>query len=309
MSPNRFGLIVYLLFAALTLPGTAQEPATPSDQPAAQSGQSNTATPQPASEETQKKPPVEPYIIEDGGFSLEPFYWLNRAQPTLRGGAAATAFGNLDYAGNANPSIGGQLGIPAGRSNTLRFSYFRTQGNANSTLTREATIFGEPYATGDYLSQSYTLQSAKLSWDYLSYTWYKPAGKIRLKTLYELQFTTISTNIDAPFKAATTDSSGNTDFNVAHGSKNLIYPTFGLELEQALGRYFRWEVKGSGFGVPHHATLWDAEGSIAIRLRQFEILGGEKAYHFKTSPQADQYFKDTLWGAYVGLRYYWGGEH
>ena len=255
---------------------------------------------------SQQPPPQEPYIIEDGGLSIEPIYWLNRAQPSLYGGAAATGFGNLAYPGNANPSLGGELSMPAGHSNTLRLTYFRAQGNANTTETQSPTIFGESYVPGDYLASNYTLQSAKLSWDYLSYTWYKKSGKIRLKTLYEVQFDTISTTISAPFKPPTTDSSGNTDYYIANGSKNLIYPTLGLEFEERLGHHFRWEAKGSGFGVPHHGDIWDAQADIAVRVGQVEILAGEKAYHFKTSTQADEYFTDTLSGAYVGLRYYWG---
>lgn len=245
-------------------------------------------------------------MIEDGGFSIEPLYWLNRAQPELIGGAKTTGLSFLAYPGNAKPSLGGELSMPAGRANTLRFSYFRTQGNSNSTETLPVTLFGESYSPGDYLVSTYTIQSAKVSWDYLSYTWYKPRGKIRFKTLYEVQFTTISTTIAAPLKPETTDASGNVDTNVASGSKKLIYPSLGAEFEQALGPHFRWEVKGSGFAVPQHATVWDAEGSIAIRFGRFELLAGEKAYHFKTSPQADQYFVDTLSGAYAGLRYYWG---
>src|SRR5690348_6063180 len=132
MSATRFGVSIFLL-AAVLKPCVAQQPTQPADQTPPQSNPTSSPS-QPVFEQRQKKPPVEPYIIEDGGFSLEPMYWLNRAQPTLRGGADATAYGNLDYAGDANPSIGGEIGIPAGRSNTLRLSYFRTQGNANSTL-------------------------------------------------------------------------------------------------------------------------------------------------------------------------------
>lgn len=259
-----------------------------------------------ATQQLQTPPPQEPDVIEDGGFSIEPIYWLNRAQPRLRGGATDTAFSDADYPGHANPSVGGEIAIPAGKSNTLRISYFRVQGNANTTETQDATIFGESYVPGDYLVANYRLQSAKISWDYLSYTWYKPSGKIRLKTLYELRYTTVSTNFAAPLKAVTTDSSGNTDYNTAQGSRNLLEPTFGLEFEEALGHHFRWEAKASGFGVPHRADIWDAEGSVSYRVRQFELLAGEKAFHFKDSPGATQYFTDTLSGAYVGLRYHWG---
>lgn len=226
----------------------------------------------------------------------------------MTGGALAPAYGNLSYPGDSNYGLGVEASMPAGRSNTLRLSYFRVQGNGNSTLNQAATILGESYNAGDYINANYTIQSAKLSWDYLGYTWYKPSGKIRLKELYEVQFVTISTTAFAPFAPVTTDSSGNTDDNIASGSKNIVYSTFGLELEQAIGRHFRWEVKGSGFGVPHHADIWDAEASIALRFAQVEVLGGEKAYHFKTSPQSAAYFTDTLSGAYVGVRYYWGRQ-
>jgi hypothetical protein len=283
------------LFGALVFPCVAQESVPPPAETAQQ-------------QSTHQPPPQEPYILEDGGLSIEPMYWLNRAQPILQGGKPATSFENLPFSGNAKSALGGELGIPAGRSNTLRFSYFRVQGNANSTVSRDVTLFGESYSAGDYLSSGYRLQSAKISWDYLGYTWHKPRGNIRLKTLYEVQYVTISSTTVAPFKAITTDTSGNTNTNVASGSKNLIYPTLGVEFEQALGRHFRWEAKGSGFGIPHRGNIWDAQGALALRFGQVELLAGEKAYHFKTSPQSEQYFVDTLSGVYVGLRYYWGRE-
>lgn len=232
---------------------------------------------------------------------------MNRAQPSLYGGATATAYGNLSYPGNANNSFGGEISIPAGRSNSLRLSYFRLQGIGNSTLSQDATIFTEAYSAGDYLNANYMIQSAKLSWDYLSYTWRKPRGDIRLKTLWELQFVNVGMNAIAPLKAVTTDSSTDTeDDNTAHGTKNIILPTFGLEAEQKLGRYFRWEAKVSAFAIPHRSDIWDAETSAAFRFHQFEFLGGEKAYHFKTSPRGSEYFADTMSGPYVAVRYYWG---
>ena len=284
---------------------------SPSDAP--QPGASPSATAAPSANSpvlTQSTPPPsEPYIIEDGGFSLEPTYWLNRAQPFLRGGATATATGNFDFGGQSKYGYGGIASIPAGPQNTLRFSYFRIQGNANTVLSQEATIFSEGYSAADYLNSGYRLQSFKLSWDYLGYTWQRGDSKIRLKTLYELQYDTISFAAVAPFKPVTTDSTtGNTDYNTANGSKNLILPTFGLELEQAFAKHFRWEVKASAFGLPHRSAIWDAESSLAARVGQLELLIGEKVYYYKMSPQATEYFTDKLYGAYAGLRYYWGRE-
>ncbi len=287
-------LFAFSCFAQQPAPGTEQQPA-------------NNGNPDlPQQIVKQQKPPEEPAVLEDGGLSIEPIYWLNRAQPDLKGGATATGFGSIDYSGNANYSIGGELSFPAGHSNTLRISYFRVQGNSNTTLTQDASFFGEAYNTGDYLSYGYRLQNAKISWDYLSYTWHKPSGNIRLKTLYEVQYDTISSTFYAPFKPVTTDASGNTDTNIGNGSHNVILPTFGLELEEALGRHFRWEVKGSGFGLPYRSDIWDAQADIAVRFGSVEVLGGERAYHFKSSPKGNEYFADTLSGAYVGVRYYWG---
>ena len=302
---NSLGLWICVLFIPLAYPQDTSsppagpvEPSTPATTNPVSIGNTVTRT-------DTAKPPDEPYILEDGGISIEPIYWLNRAQPSLQGGAAATSYGNLNYPGNAKNSLGAELSFPAGRSNTLRFSYFRLQGNGNSTLSQDATIFSEAYNAGDYLNASYTLQIAKLSWDYLSYTWHKPRSSLRLKTLWEVQLVNAGTNVVAPFKAVTTDAStGNTDDNTAHGSKNLVLPTLGLELEQALGHHFRWEAKGSGFGIPHRSDIWDAEASIAFRIRQVELLGGEKGYHFKMSPQAAEYFANTMSGVYIGIRYY-----
>lgn len=289
MSFERVSISTFVSLLFIALNANAQTAGSSSEQ---------NATPQ------QQAPPQEPKVLEDGGFSIEPIYWLNRAQPAMKGGAAASAYEGQNFSGNANPGIGGELSIPTGNSNTLRFSYFRVLGNANTTETQTVTFFSQTYSPGDYVTQHYNLQSAKISWDYLSYTWRKEPGNIHFKTRYELQYANISTSFAAPFKAVTTDSSGNTNDNTAYGSKHVFLPTFGGELEQSLGGRFRWEVKGSGFGIPHRSLIWDAQADVALRVRNFELIAGEKAFHFKTSPQAEQYFTDTLSGVFAGIRYY-----
>jgi hypothetical protein len=216
--------------------------------------------------------------------------------------------GDFNYTGNAKASIGGEIGIPTGHSNTLRISYFRVQGLTGATLGKDMTLYSEPYSAGDYLNANYLIQEAKISWDYLSYTWHKPAGALRLKTLYDIQLVNAGVNALAPFKAVTADSSGNTNDNTAHGTSNLVLPTFGMELEQKLGGYFRWEAKASGFGIPHGGNIRDAQAIAAVRVRNVELICGEKAFHFKTSPKSAMYMLDTRSGLFVGLRYYWGGE-
>jgi hypothetical protein len=249
-------------------------------------------------------PTPDPKILEDGGFSIEPLYWLTTAQPKLIGGKQATTpYQDLSYPGKSRKAYGIEIGVPAGRANTLRFSYFRVLGSGNSTIgPNGATLFSEGYAAGDYIVASYNIQNAKVSWDYLSYTF---KNHIRFKTLYEVQFVTIGTSISAPLIPQTVDATtGSTNTNSSTGTKNVILPTFGAEFEQPITKHLRWELKGSGFGLPHKSLIWDAQADVALRYSSLEFFVGGKAFHFKTSPGGDQYFTDTLEGAYVGVRYY-----
>jgi hypothetical protein len=64
------------------------------------------------------------------------------------------------------------------------------------------------------------------------------------------------------------------------------------------------QINGSGFTVPHHATIADADGSLGYRLGAVELIVGGRFFHFKTSTQNAEYFKTTLQGGYAGLRFY-----
>ncbi len=257
---------------------------------------------------SQPPPPKDPVLLEDGGLYIEPLYWLNKAQPLVRGGFAATAPGDFQYNGNAKAGLGLELGIPAGHSNTLRITYFRVQGNAGVTLANDATIFSEAYTAGEFINATYKMQAVKVSWDYLSYTWHKPTTAIHVKTLYEVQYVNTAIDMAAPFVAATTDASGNTDNNMASGTKSVVLPTFGMAIGSQLGKLFRWDVRGSGFGIPHHSAIADVSATIAVRLGRIEVLAGEKLFYFKTSAKSDIYLTDTMQGVYGGIRYAWRGN-
>ena len=88
-----------------------------------------------------------------------------------------------------------------------------------------------------------------------------------------------------------------------NGSKQVILPTLGLGIEYHPARHVRMEAKASGFVIPHHADLWNAEASMVLRMGRVEALLGGRAFHDKTSPQADEYFSHTEYGPYVGVRY------
>ena len=247
-----------------------------------------------------------PEVIEDGGLSAELQYWMTVGAPKLRAGHTSTATepANFDFPGRAKGGPGIELGIPAGKGNTLRFSFFRTQGAADTTATSNVDLLSVGYAPGDLLVTRYKMQNMKLSWEYLSYTF--ASSKIRFKTLYEVQYTSFDTSIDAPLKVISTDSSGNAVSNTGTGGKSLVYPTFGVGFEQALSPRFRWEAKTSGFGLPHLPAQWEEEASAAIRFGHVEVLVGERLFMIKTSPRTDMFFEQMVPGAYLGVRYYQG---
>jgi hypothetical protein len=255
----------------------------------------------------------EPPMIEDGGISVQLDYWLARDTPTTRGGSGNFVYfpSALVFPGNSKYAEGAMLSFPAGKQNSLRFSYFHVQGHGETTLSQPITLYTTDYAAGDQLNNNYRIQGAKLSWDYLSYTFRNPgwSNGLRFKTLYELQYVNISTDSDSPNEEAIVNS-GTTAYLsqssfLASGSKTVVLPTFGGELEQAAGKRFRWEVMGSGFGLPHHGVIWDGQADIALRFGKAEALLGYRAFHFETSSSSsDQYYKETLSGAFVGLRYY-----
>lgn len=263
-------------------------------------------------QQTQEAPPAKPApakaaqtngrTTNDGGFSLGLFYWDTAAHPVLRGSAGPGAA--LDLPGKSGRSPGFVLSFPAGRhntNNTLRVSYFQTKGSGDTVAPQDVVLFDQNLTNGDYLQTQYKIQNVKVSFDYLTYP--NPPGStgFRLKTLWEVQYTNIKTIINAPLVV---DSTGAAAPVTAQGSRTIIFPTFGLGFEQIVSRNFRIEGKASGFGIPHHAAIWDADAAAVIRVKGVELALGYKGFYFKTSPQNAQYVIGTLSGAFVGLR--WG---
>ena len=252
------------------------------------------------SDTTTTQPPL------SAPWSIEGYYWLTHTSPTLRGGKAALDFENLDYPGNGNYTIGATISIPVSKSAMLNISGFQSKASTSSTPNQALDLFGTTFAAGDFLTSDYTIRNVKVSFQDLFYPFpRKPGQKWNIKTLWEVQYDTIKTNVNAPFAPAT-DSSGNTLVNNVSGSRNVIYPTFGLSGEYHLTRNLIVQVNGSGFAIPHHAVIGDAEGSISYRLRGVELIVADKYYHFKTSTQNAEYFSATLMGPYAALRLYPG---
>jgi hypothetical protein len=243
-------------------------------------------------------PPPPPQERDTGGddISIMGFYWLAPQQPTLRPGK-----NNVDnypasftFPGKTNHAYGGIVTFPTGKENSLQFTYWRKQAQGNSILPANTSFFGDDFLKGDVLAAHYTLQNIKLSWNYLTWPYPSNGAKFRVKTLWEVQYVWINSSFDAPADVYASPTVG---------SKSIIFPTLGLGIEYHPAKHVRFEVKGSGFGWPHRSDIWDTEANLVFHAKKFEVLGGFKAYHFKTSPKSDYYYVDTLSGAYAAVRY------
>jgi len=252
-----------------------------------------------------RTPEVSSPINTGNGLSFEPIYWFTRGIPVLRGGAGDTNTdpGNLDYTGKMKRSPAARVSIPVSKNATIRVSYFKANSLTGVTSAPvNLNLFGQAVAGGDVLTTSSDIEGYKLSYDYLTYFWKRKNSELRLKTLYEIQRISVNNEVD-DFQVDTAGVLSN--INPILGSQSVFLPTFGLGLEHTLSPHFRWELRGSGFGLPHRGDIADTEAQIAIRVSHFEVLGGARWLHFKTTPKAAQYNVEDLYGPYVSLRYYW----
>jgi hypothetical protein len=80
-----------------------------------------------------------------------------------------------------------------------------------------------------------------------------------------------------------------------------------MALSSDFGKYFRWDVRASGFGFPGRGDIADVEALVAARISKVEVVIGERFYHYKTSPRSDMYSSQTMQGVYGGLRFVFSG--
>lgn len=283
----------------------AQPPATPpGQQPPAQPPGGVEATPpipKPTVQMPVPRPPPPVTTERDTGgdlFSIEPFYWLTHSSPTIAQGHANQDLdpGALGFPGLSKFADGVFITVPTGHENSFEFRFFQQTGQGNSILGVTEEFFTTQYAIGDVLATNYRVSNYKLSWNYLTYPYPSASAKFRFKTLYELQYVAVRGSFDAP---------ADVDAVPTEGIKSLIRPTLGAGIEYHPARHVRFEAKLSAMGFPHHGDLYDAEASLVGRGPHFELLAGAMIFHFKTLPTSDQYYTETLWGPYAGLRLIW----
>jgi hypothetical protein len=281
-----------------------QPPAPPPQQPPAET----TPPPEP---QRLKLPPAPPKVVDvrmpgEAGYYIGITGWLPVGQTWTDKGHAATftAPSLLQLAGKSRGAFGAEIGIAAGLHNSVRVSYFFNKQSGTTTAPNDLVIITQAYVKGDQLSTNGKLSDYKVSYEYLTWPYPVEARHFRLKTLWQVQYITMKTAFDAPIKSATPDSSGNFTSFSALGSKGYITPALGLGVHEYATRNFRFEANVSGFMLPHRWQLLDSDATIAYRAGKIELRAGAKAFVFRTSPKSDYFFRGTLGGVFVGVRWY-----
>lgn len=274
------------------------------------------APPPPLGPRTEQPPPLPPRppdlsMPDEGKISIGIWGWEGRGQPIIDAGPTlgtnplgqtvqipASTPSRLTFQGHPNIIEGADLTIPAIKRNQIRVSYFRARAAGEVTIPTDLILWGGNYSKGDLLSTNYRLQNVKVSYEFLSWPYPIGSRKIRVKTLWQFQYTHMTTGFDAPLKS--TENGPNT----ASGNKTLYAPTLGLGVDYYVTPKFRLEANASGFAIPHRWTIWDTDASAAYRVGRLELRVGAKAFHFRTSPKSDYYLRGTFAGAFVGVRFF-----
>lgn len=238
--------------------------------------------------------------------------WLPAEKPTFDKGRASTFTdpSHIQLQGSPKVTEQGEFGLAVGAHNTLRFAAFQTQAAGDFTTPVEITVAGQVYPATTYVSNSYRLRNFKLSYEYLTWPFPVESRRFRLKTLYQVHYTQVRNIFNAP-NLPTTDSAGNAlldsngqPLNYAAANTHAFFsPALGLGVSKYMSRNFRLEANATGFAIPHHTTLWDADVSANLRAGHLELRLGAKAFHYKTSTQADYYTRNTMASVFVGIRW------
>jgi hypothetical protein len=259
--------------------------------------------PPPPGQQAPQPPPLPPkapdvLLQDEGDASLDGVAWLPTGHPSFNKGAGTTSTeaSNATFQGQPKLAWGVNVRIPAGH-NAFRLSYFDTHASGNFTAGTDLNLWGSGYNAGDSISTTYRLRSFGLSYDFLTWPYPVKDRRFRFKTLWQFQYASVKSTFDAPL-STNAPSPG-------MGSKSIYLPGLGIGITEYLSKNLRVEALASGFDIPSHAALANAEADIAYKFSRLELRAGGKFFYFKTSPQADFYMKGTLAGGFAGLRFYW----
>jgi hypothetical protein len=227
------------------------------------------------------------------------YYWLTSGFTDLNPGrkAANPAAQTLKLPNPGRQSKGIVIETPAGKYNSIQIEVFQATGGSALYAPQALSLFGTTLPKGDFLATNMKLRGGKISWNYLTYPSPPESSWFRLKTLWEmhvLQIQGIADDVTAAVYGVPT---------TATGTKTLVLPAVGLGFEIAPSKHYHVEWKTSGMALPHKSRIIDSEASVAIRVKHAEALIGAKLLDYRTSPNADQFFKGRLFGPFGGLRW------
>jgi len=289
-------------------PPADQTPAPAGSHAPAQTGQPNISAPP----ELPKYPDVK--MPGETGFWIGIGAGKPNGSPIFDKGRASGITDKSLVTMQGEPKYGesAEFGIALGSHDALVVSGFSTRAAGDFPAATALGLWSQVYDQGVLVSTDYKLRDVKLSFEYLM--WPYPVGShhFRLKTLWQVQYVSARTGFDAPLLPITTSSGGallNSAGQVvnyqASGSRWFITPAVGLGATEYLAKFVRLEVAGSGFALPRRWTLWDTEGSLNFRFGHFEVGGGVRAFHAKTSTHSQFYVRGTWLMPQISLRWYW----
>ena len=294
----------------------APQQQTPAQQPAPQPPAAPAQQPADTSQQPEgphiKLPPPPPKIVDvrmpgEAGYFIGFSGWLPMGTNFVDKGHASTFTdpSKLQLAGSSKGAEGIEIGVAAGLHNSIRISYFQSKiSGSTPSPSMESVIFSQVYEPGNVLSTNAKLTVAKLSYEYLTWPYPVERRHFRLKTLYQVQYLAVKSVFDDPNLSATPSTAGTFTSYATLGAKSFFSPTLGLGVYEYSSRHFRFEANASGFAIPHHWSILDTDATVAYRKGSIELRAGFKAFYFRTTPKADYYYRGTMGGVLVGLRWY-----
>jgi hypothetical protein len=299
--------IAYLVWVMTAVAQEQQPPASPTQD-----------APRPSTTGVQQAPPPIPKVPDvrqpgETGYFIGLMAWFPKQAPIMDKGkeAAFDTASRIQLQGKPKYASGGEIGLAIGLHNAVRASYFATSATGDVVAGQDLHLWEQTYAKDTLLTTNYRLQNFKISLDFLTWPYPVESRRFRLKTLWQLQYTSVRSGFDAPKLPIVdengfplVDASGNPITYATQGTRWFVGPEFGLGVAYYSGRHFRFEANGAGFAFPGRNAIWDADASANIRYGRFEFRFGAKGFHFKTSTGAEYYLKGTLYSGFAGIRWY-----
>jgi hypothetical protein len=282
---NR-GFICCAFFLALcAVPSWAQQTAPPAEQMPSEEPE------QPAGPTKLPLPPAPKYpdvrMPGERGIMFGFSGWSTKADLSQLKGKASTSNnpGNIDFDSKRTLNRHAEFGVAVGAHNMLHVTYLQARGAGNGIAPTDLTLWTQAYSKGDYLATDYKLQSLKVSFDYLSWPYPVKSSRIRVRTLWSLQYTGIQTSFDAPLLPKE-DTAGNAISYATNGREYFILPGVGIGVQGYVSRRFNLEANVSGFAIPHKQNYWDGDAAANVRIGHYELRAGVRAYHFRITPES-----------------------